>query len=91
MTVVSTMSQVLLKKMDTGNTRMNLVLAPQWTLEEYHRECAGLMNVKRLGVIDDNGKNLVGYYRSRFECDTTLVAWNRPMRGAELVERRKCF
>lgn len=56
---------------------MNLDLVQSWTLDEYLRECAGLIDLKRFDAMAVGGKNQDMYYRSRFERGTALGAWKR--------------
>lgn len=60
-----------------GDTLMVLRPLPNWTAEEYCRECAGLMNVKCFNAMVVDCQNLVMYLRTRFERDTALGAWKR--------------
>lgn len=46
----------------------------QWTLKGYRREYASVMDVKRFGVMVEDGKNLVVYDRSCFGRDADLSA-----------------
>lgn len=55
-----------------GSTGMDLGLVPQRTLEEYRRECAGQINVKRFSAMAEDAENLVGYDRNCFKHDTEL-------------------
>lgn len=56
---------------------MSLGPLPNWTLDEYGRECAGLMNVKIFDAMAVDGENLVIYDKSRFERDSTLNTWKK--------------
>lgn len=58
-----------------GNTQMDLRHLPICVLEDYHRKCAGLVDVKRFNAMSDNGKNLVMFDQNRFERDTALGGW----------------
>lgn len=62
---------------DTRDTRMDLGLLPNWTLDEYHRVCASMMGMKRFAAMAVAGKNLVIYDSNRFERDTALGMWKR--------------
>lgn len=44
-------------------------------MDEYRRDCAGLVNVKRFDALDVDSKNLVIYDGSPFERDTAWGAW----------------
>lgn len=45
-----------------------------WTLGEYRRVCAGLMNEKHFDAMAVKGKNLVIHNRNGFKRDTALSA-----------------
>lgn len=46
---------------------MELGPLPNWSLDEYHRECAGLVEVKRFDDVAADGCDLVVNGRNRFE------------------------
>lgn len=51
---------------------MHFGLVLQWTLEEYRRECAGLMHMKRFDAMAVDDKKLVIYDCNCLERDTAL-------------------
>lgn len=61
-------------KAATEDTQMDLGPLPNWTLAEYRRAYAGMMNVSRFDSMTFEGKNLVIYDRSPFERDNALGA-----------------
>lgn len=58
------------ERASTGSTQMDLSPAPNWTLDEYRRKCAALVDMNYFDAIAVGGKNLVVYDRSRFERET---------------------
>lgn len=58
---------VRVRKQLRGNTRIDPGPLPSWPLEEYLRECAGVMDVKRFDAMGVDGTNLVIYDLYRFE------------------------
>lgn len=50
---------------------------PNWTLNEYRREYAVLMDVKRFDATTVDGENLVSYDRNRYERDMVLKTARR--------------
>lgn len=55
-----------------GHTRTGFGPLLQRTLNEYCRECAGVMDVKRFDAMVVDGESLVVYERSCFKRDTAL-------------------
>lgn len=56
---------------------MDLTPLPNYTFDQYCRECAGIIDVKNSDAMTADNKNLVVYDLSRFKRDTALRAWKR--------------
>lgn len=56
-------------------TQIDLGSALQRTLENCRCECTGVMGMKRLGAMPEDGDSLLEYNCNRFSCDVTLDAW----------------
>lgn len=56
---------------------MDLAPLPNWTLDEYCRDCAGMIDIKRFDDMTVDGRNIVFYIRNRLEHDTALCVWKR--------------
>lgn len=56
------------------DTQVDLSPPPNWSLDEYHRECTGMMDVKRFDSTALDGRNLVVYDQNCFERDTAMGA-----------------
>lgn len=56
---------------------MGFDFLPDWKLDEYCRECAGMVDVKRFDCTAVDGRKVVIYNRKCFERDTASETWNR--------------
>lgn len=61
-------------KASTGSTQMDLGTVPNWTSDEYCRECADLRDKKRFDAMAVDSMSLVMYNCSCFHPDTTFDA-----------------
>lgn len=65
------------ERASTRGARMDLGLLSNWTMDDYRRECADFMDVKRFSALAVVGKSLEIYDRSSFERNTALGACKR--------------
>lgn len=70
-------SDIAYEEVAMGDTRLSFGLSPNWMLEEYCCECAGMMDTKRLDAVVVDGRDPVIYDRNRLERDTAIGAWKR--------------
>lgn len=63
------------KEARTRDIQMDLGLLPKWTLDEYRRECAHMMEVNRFDAMAAENRNHVIHERNRFDRDTPLGVW----------------
>lgn len=60
-----------------GDTRKDLVILPNWTLDKYRHERVGMMDFKRFDFMAVDSKKFIIYDRNCFSRDTALGAWKR--------------
>lgn len=65
------------KRAFTGSTQIGLDSIPNWTLDEYCRAGATLLDVKLFETMAVDGKSLVVYNCNRFKRDAALSAWKK--------------
>lgn len=60
-----------------GSTKVVLGSVLLQILEDHFCECAGPVDVERLGATAEEGMNVVPHHQNRFELDKALGVWKR--------------